>query len=170
MVMPMRLARSLSHAKSCLQIRTLTCGCGLIIEAAMSRRTARSARLAASTLLALAVAGCASTPAARRPVATTAMQPAQPMRAPEVMRGAGLDNVIGAPAPALARRLGQPQLDLFEGDARKLQFAGRSCVLDIYLYPLQPGTEPVATHIEARLRQTGGAVDPAQCLSEIGRR
>lgn len=92
------------------------------------------------------------------------------MRAPEVMRGAGLDNVIGAPAPALARRLGQPQLDLFEGDARKLQFAGRNCVLDIYLYPLQPGTEPVATHIEARLRQNGSAVDRAQCLGEVERR
>lgn len=92
------------------------------------------------------------------------------IRVPEVMQAAGLESVIGAPAGSLTRRLGEPRLDLFEGDVRKLQFAGRACVMDVYLYPLQPGAEPVATHVEARLREGGAPVDRGQCLNEIARR
>ena len=33
---------------------------------------------------------------------------------------------------------------------RKLQFAGERCVLDVFLYPLREGQEPVATYVEAR--------------------
>lgn len=86
------------------------------------------------------------------------------------MQAAGLEGVIGAPAASLTRRLGEPRLDLLEGDVRKLQFAGRGCVMDVYLYPLQPGAEPVATHVEARRREGGAAVDRGQCLAEIARR
>ena len=48
-------------------------------------------------------------------------------------------------AAALVRYFGQPRLDVAEGDMRKLQFAGEACVLDVFLYPLRPGAEPVAT-------------------------
>lgn len=130
---------------------------------------ALSPALIASLGAALLVAGCASTPAATgsRPVAG---QGSAIIRVPEVMSAAGLENIIGAPAQTLSRRLGEPRLDGFEGDVRKLQFAGASCVIDIYLYPLQPGAEPVATHVEARLRNGGATVDRTQCLREVERR
>ncbi|MGY6550702.1 MAG: hypothetical protein ACXIT4_02275 [Erythrobacter sp.] len=116
--------------------------------------------------LALVMAGCAGT----IPAATPQQRAPVAVRAPQVMSAAGLENVIGASAATLTRRLGQPRLDGLEGDVRKLQFAGRACVLDIYLYPLQPGAEPVATHVEARQRDSGTAVDRAQCLREVERR
>lgn len=118
---------------------------------------------------ALLVAGCASAPAKPRPGAATG-QTSGVIRVPEVMSAAGLENIIGAPAGSLTRRLGTPRLDGFEGDVRKLQFAGQSCVVDVYLYPLQPGAEPVATHVEARLREGGEAVDRIRCLREVERR
>ena len=122
-----------------------------------------------ASALALAVAGCASAPAPKRPI-MAGSQGSAIIRVPEVMQAAGLESVIGAQAASLTRRLGEPRLDLFEGDVRKLQFAGRACVMDVYLYPLQPGAEPVATHVEARLREGGAPVDRGQCLNEIARR
>ena len=118
---------------------------------------------------ALAVAGCASAPAPKRPI-MAGSQGSAIIRVPEVMQAAGLESVIGAQAASLTRRLGEPRLDLFEGDVRQLQFAGRACVMDVYLYPLQPGAEPFATHVEARLRESGAPVDRGQCLNEIARR
>jgi hypothetical protein len=122
---------------------------------------------------AVLVAGCASTPGPGRAPArpgTAAQQGSAIIRVPEMMSARGLENIIGAGAPALTQRLGEPQLDGFEGDVRKLQFAGTSCVVDVYLYPLRPGAEPVATHVEARRRDGGAAVDQVQCLREVERR
>lgn len=92
------------------------------------------------------------------------------MVVPEVMSSQGLGGIIGSPAGALTRRFGEPRIDLAEGDARKLQFSGASCVLDIFLYPLSAGAEPTATHVEARLRQGGAAADPGACIREVERR
>lgn len=119
--------------------------------------------------LALLVAGCAGIPAAKPPVATATPGRAV-VRMPAMMQVSGLENVIGASASSLTRRFGEPRLDVAEGDVRKLQFAGRDCVMDIYLYPMQRGEEPVATHVEARQRQGGAPVDRRQCLGEITRR
>ena len=117
----------------------------------------------------LLVAACASAPATKRSV--VAAKPGSAIiRLPDMMQAAGLENVLGAPASALTRRLGEPRLDWVDGDVRKLQFAGQACVMDIYLYPLQPGAEPVATHVEARQREGGAPVDRGQCLREIARR
>ena len=102
-------------------------------------------------------AGSASVPAPR---STSVVQP-------KVMDSAGLEDVIGAPAAALTRRFGEPRIDLAEGDARKLQFAGASCVLDIFLYPVTAGQEPTAAHVEARLRQGGAAADRGACIREV---
>lgn len=88
---------------------------------------------------------------------------------PEVMAKAGLEGVIGAPAAALTRRFGTPRIDLVEGDARKLQFSGQACVLDIYLYPLTAGAEPTATHVEARIRLGGAPADAGSCIREVER-
>lgn len=123
----------------------------------------------AGCALALLVTACASAPAAKRPVMAGTPGSAI-VRLPEVMQAAGIESVIGAGAASLTRRLGEPRLDLIEGDVRKLQFAGQACVMDVYLYPMQPGAEPVATHVEARLREGGASVDRGQCLSEIARR
>jgi hypothetical protein len=87
--------------------------------------------------------------------------------APQVMRMPGLENVIGTSAAQLERRFGQPRLDVIEGDARKLQFSGEPCVLDVYLYPMQPGGPPVATHVEARRASDGREVDRASCARAL---
>lgn len=120
----------------------------------------------------LALGGCVAAPAPA-PAAAPAPSPVAGsggVRAPQVMAPQGLEEVIGAGAAALARRFGTPRLDVVEGDVRKLQFAGSACVLDVYLYPLEPGAEPTATHVAARLRQGGATVDPRACLREIERR
>ncbi|GIX21058.1 hypothetical protein [Erythrobacter cryptus] len=120
----------------------------------------------------LALAACAGAPPPRpaAPAPGVAGARSSIVVVPQVMRGAGLDGVIGETGAALTRRLGTPRLTLTEGDARKLQFAGPSCVLDIYLYPLRAGAEPTATHLAARQRQGGAPRDPADCLRELERR
>jgi hypothetical protein len=40
----------------------------------------------------------------------------------------------------------------------------------LYLYPLRPGTAPVAAHVEARQRQGGAAVDRGACIREVEKR
>ncbi len=129
-------------------------------------------RLAGLALLAAALAGCAGggRPAPVRPAAAPPPPRGTGVGAPQVMAAAGLEGVIGSSAAALARRFGEPRIDLAEGDVRKLQYAGSACVLDIYLYPLGQGAEPTATHVEARLRQGGGAADAGACIRQIERR
>ncbi|MEM9500228.1 MAG: hypothetical protein AAF941_00150 [Pseudomonadota bacterium] len=119
------------------------------------------------TLALSACAGGSAEAPIQRPVAAPPAQPSGSFRAPEVQRERGIDGVIGARAAELTRRFGSARIDLAEGDARKLQFSGRRCVLDIFLYPLEPGQEPVATHVEARLRKGGDEVDRGRCISEI---
>ena len=80
---------------------------------------------------------------------------------------AGLEGIIGAPAEGLTQRFGDARIDLQEGDARKLQFRGTNCVLDIYLYPRAAGAQPLATHVEARSRSDGAPVDRARCIDEV---
>lgn len=134
-----------------------------------------------AALLATALGGCAGGASpGRKPSAAAprpGFRPAAPATprstrpaAPEVMAPAGLGGVIGSPAAALTSRFGSPRIDLAEGDARKLQFAGQTCVLDIYLYPIAAAAEPTATHVAARLRQGGAPADPGACLREIEQR
>ncbi|HEX5644258.1 MAG TPA: hypothetical protein VFX62_01950 [Erythrobacter sp.] len=107
---------------------------------------------------------------APRPAVVPPSNPAPPTAsfiAPQVMRVPGLENVIGVSAAQLERRFGKPRLDVIEGDARKLQFSGEPCVLDVFLYPLQPGAAPVATHVEARRASDGREVDRASCARAL---
>lgn len=129
---------------------------------------------AALTALGLALSGCANGPKPGAPAVTRPVtaRPAASARStivvvPQVMSPAGLEGVIGSPAAALTQRFGAPRIDLSEGDARKLQFAGSSCVLDIYLYPPRAGADPTAAHVEARLRQGGAAIDQGACIREV---
>ncbi len=82
----------------------------------------------------------------------------------------GFGGIIGQDASSLKAMLGQTRIDLTEGDARKLQFASASCVLDIYLYPSQARGEPLASHVVARARSGGAPVDETACLNEIAAR
>ena len=113
-------------------------------------------------------------PVVRPPV--TGVPPTRPVTpprtgflSPQVQRVPGLESVIEQDAAHLARLFGQPRLDVREGDARKLQYAGQACVLDVFLYPLRPGAEPVATYVEARRASDGAEVDRAACAQALRR-
>lgn len=104
--------------------------------------------------------------------ATPATNPAPPSHGfipPTVLRERGLEAVIGRDAGQVQRLLGEPRLRTPEGDALKLQYTGEACVLDVYLYPLRPGAEPVATHVEARRPSDAEGVDRASCLAALRR-
>ena len=92
---------------------------------------------------------------------------AAPPRRALVQTAPGLEGVIGATPGDLVREFGPARLDVWEGDARKLQFTGQPCVLDIYLYPLAPGREPQATYVEARRASDGQEVDRAACIAAL---
>ncbi|NBC37004.1 hypothetical protein GTZ99_10595 [Novosphingobium sp. FSY-8] len=92
-----------------------------------------------------------------------------PPPAPRVLSAPGLEGVIGAGTEDLIRQFGVPRLDVTEGDARKLQFGGSACVLDIYLYPPQAGAAPRATYVEARRATDAREVDRAACVAALRR-
>ncbi len=88
---------------------------------------------------------------------------------PVVSRGgAGVDRVLGREANALVALFGQPDADVREGNARKLQFASAACVLDAYLYPRGSGA-PVVTHLDSR-QPDGSPIDRASCIAALTRR
>lgn len=136
-------------------------------------------RKALALLAALSVSACSTgvsklpgvnTPsqAARVPAPTApASPPPGAFRRAPVQDARGLAGVIGARAAALTQRFGKARIDLTEGDARKLQFLGSACVLDIYLYPDSEGAEALATHVEARRRSDGANTDRAACIREV---
>ena len=122
------------------------------------------------------LAACGAQPS--RPVSTprnVARPPAYPPAhtpppPPQVLHMPGLESVIGANAQALVAEFGPPRLDVHEGDARKLQFSGTACVLDVYLYPPAKGGEPRATYVAARRASDGLDVDRAACVAALRRR
>ncbi len=149
-------------------------------------------RMAIALALAASVAACATPgptqnqqrPAAGRPappqspppqrpgtVPPTNPQPVTPgaFIAPRVMNDKGLEFVIGARASQLVQTFGPARLDVVEGDARKLQFVGEACVLDIFLYPLRPGAEPTATYVDARRASDALDVDRVACANALKR-
>lgn len=81
----------------------------------------------------------------------------------------GLDRVIGRDARALQILFGEPDLDVREGPARKLQYTGPICVLDAYLYPPSTGREPIVRHLDART-PAGEDFDRASCIAALSRR
>jgi hypothetical protein len=91
----------------------------------------------------------------------------QPPPKPQVQALPGIEGVIGSTASQLAREFGPPRLDVLEGDARKLQFTGNACVLDVFLYPSATGREPQATYIDARRASDGADVDRVACVSAL---
>lgn len=108
-------------------------------------------------------------PRPHTPPPTQPSRPTDGFLAPRVMSMPGLEAVIGERASALERQFGSPDLDVREGDVRKLQYRGTACVLDIYLYPLSPGAEPTATYVDARRASDGLDVDRAACVAALKR-
>ncbi|HET9628063.1 MAG TPA: hypothetical protein VI199_06470 [Novosphingobium sp.] len=93
----------------------------------------------------------------------------RPLAPPPVQALPGVEGVIGATGSDLVRQFGPARLDVLEGDARKLQFSGTACVLDIYLYPAAPGREPQASYVDARRASDGQDVDRAACIAAMRR-
>lgn len=81
---------------------------------------------------------------------------------------AGLESVLGLTEPQLVRKFGTARLDVREANGRKLQFSGNACIMDVYLYAEDSGSE-VATHIDAR-RSDGAEVDRASCVRALSQR
>ncbi len=76
------------------------------------------------------------------PAPPTVPTPAPVASKPQVVHS----DLIGATAGQLIQLMGQPALQVREGPGLKLQFRGRSCVLDAYLYPTPSGGLPGARH------------------------
>lgn len=112
--------------------------------------------------LALLLGACGETTMARPATPTTSVVKPPPV-------SGGLDRVMGQNATGLANLFGQPDADIREGNARKLQFQGNFCVLDTYLYPGKGGGEPRVTYIDAR-QPDGSPIDRASCVAALSRR
>lgn len=81
----------------------------------------------------------------------------------------GGGQVMGRTAAQLIRDFGTPRLDVTEGPAHKLQFAGDRCVMDAYLYAPRSGADPVVTHIDTR-SPDGADVARDACIATLPRR
>jgi hypothetical protein len=113
-------------------------------------------------LPALLLAGCATT--------ATVAPPTLPAPIVPIPGGtAGLTSVIGQTGNGLIALFGQPNADVHEGTARKLQFGNSTCVLDAFLYPKGSG-EAVVTYVDAR-QTDGSPIDRASCVMalQVGR-
>lgn len=108
----------------------------------------------------MALAGC------------TVTQTAAPVRGmapvPVPYTSVGLERVLGQDAAGLTKLFGAADADVREGQARKLQYQGKFCVLDAYLYP-KDGGEPRVSYIDAR-EPDGSAIDHASCVAALTRR
>lgn len=110
--------------------------------------------LATATLL---LAACATRPV-QEAVPATPPQPIVPVERQTTQ-------LAGLSISEVEAHLGRPALQIREGASLKLQFRGRFCVLDAYLYPGENGALRV-THVDTRL-PTGADVDQATCLSSL---
>ena len=114
--------------------------------------------------LAFVLAGCGATSSdAKRPKKTPMPvdRPAADLPArPATTDKRGLGDVMGKNVAELKRMFGEPRIDVVEVYGRKLQFSGKPCILDAYLYPDGKNGIEIVTHIDAR-RSDGAEVDRA---------
>ena len=76
---------------------------------------------------------------------------------------------MGKDIGSLKRLFGEPRLDVVEVNGRKLQFVGKACVLDTYLYPDGKNGTEIVTYVDAR-RSDGAAVDRVSCVDALQRK
>jgi hypothetical protein len=120
-------------------------------------------------IVSLLLAGCgAAVPQARPKTSSVPLdKPATTAPAPRpALSSKGLEAVMGKDMPTLVRMFGQPRLDVVEVAGRKLQFSGRACILDAYLYTDGKSGAELVTHVDAR-RSDGAEVDRAQCVNAL---
>ena len=108
--------------------------------------------------LALLVAACATRPVTPEPTPAPVAAVVQP---PKVR-----SSILGLTASELVGHFGNPALQVREGTSLKLQFRGRSCVLDAYLYPSETGGIQRVTYVDARL-SSGASTDQAACIAAL---
>lgn len=104
-------------------------------------------RLAAIASLALLLGGCAGSAIPRVTPPQGSPPPATAITPPRAIQN---NSLIGRNASSALGLFGKPRLDVAEGAARKLQFSGTACILDIYYYAPRQGADPLATHVDAR--------------------
>src|SRR5438067_7619719 len=102
--------------------------------------TGRDMRRYLALSLALLLAACATAPRQAPPTPQPAPVAEAPS-APSELRGLTANELVG--------HFGMPALQIREGTSLKLQFRGRRCVLDAYLYP-QTGGALRVTHVDTR--------------------
>lgn len=102
---------------------------------------------------ALFLAGCATRPQQPPGAEQPALHP--PASAP-------VRQLLGLTPNELVGHFGRPALQIREGASLKLQFRGRSCVLDAYLYP-STGNQLRVTHVDTR-SISGAGNDQAACI------
>ena len=108
---------------------------------------------------ALSLAGCMARAPQPEPV-----KPPPAVGTPQVR-----SSLIGMSAGELIQRMGQPALQIREGPGLKLQFRGRSCILDAYLYPPTDGSGAErVTHVDTRLENGSDTSQPA-CIASLTR-
>lgn len=120
----------------------------------------------------LLLAGCGTGGAASRPqtMPIPVDRPAAATPPPTVkLDKRGLNDVLGKGVADLKRMFGEPRIDVVEVYGRKLQFAGKPCILDAYLYPDGKNGAEIVTHVDAR-RSDGAEVDRAACVNALMRR
>ena len=73
---------------------------------------------------------------------------------------------MGNYASTLKRVFGETRMGVVKVYGRKLQFVGKPCILDVFLYPERKGGREVVTYVDAR-RSDGTAVDRAACIEGL---
>ncbi len=132
---------------------------GAVDGGAEQRHPADMKRALAPLLL---LTGCAAAGGTPPPAAPSG-------RVPTSYTPVGLERVNGQTAAGLTQLFGDPDADVREGTARKLQFQSGICVLDAYLYPPSTGAEPRVTYLDARAPD-GSPIDRASCVAALTRR
>jgi hypothetical protein len=107
--------------------------------------------------LALFLAACAARPVTPEPT---------PAPVTEVPRPQVRSSIVGLTASELVGHFGNPALQVREGTSLKLQFRGRSCILDAYLYPSDSGGVQRVTYVDTRV-SSGAAADQAACIAAL---
>jgi hypothetical protein len=106
--------------------------------------------------LALFLAACATRPVVPEPT---------PAAVTTVPRAQARSSILGLTASELVGHFGNPALQVREGTSLKLQFRGRNCILDAYLYPSDGGVQRV-TYVDTRVA-SGAATDQAACIAAL---
>ena len=103
--------------------------------------------------------------------ACMARQPQPPIAQPTPAKPEPVEQnaLTGLTAQELVGRFGAPALQIREGNSLKLQFRGRRCVMDTYLYPSGGSSELKVTHVDTRT-PTGGEFDQAACIFSLRER